>query len=144
VKRRDLYLAWIIGVLALIAAVLSGCSGAWPTQTPSTPQEIAVVNETALAAARHGVNVRAEITDKVAGDDGRAGWYSAGVAYFVSSEINTYPIERMRELAVHEVCHAVTGFPYPHDLKHWCCMKTDGEVGYPPPVLVVDQWPVCN
>lgn len=100
------------------------------------------MNETSLAAQRQKVNVRAEITDKVAGNDGRAGWYSAGVAYFVRKEINSYPVSRMRELAVHEVCHASTSFH--HDTQHWCCMKNEGEVGYPPPVTPGGQWPVCK
>ena len=102
-----------------------------------------MVQETALASVRHDVSVRAEITNRAAGNDGRAGWYNAGVAYFVAREINTYPVERMRELAVHEVCHAVGGFPYPHDTRHWCCMKRDGEIGYPPPTTVMGQWPTC-
>lgn len=127
-------------ILVLVAVLSTGC-GAWPTLTPTSEQEIAVVDETAKAAVRHHVNVRGEVTDKVAGGDERAGWYVAGVAYFVRKEINKYPVERMRELAVHEVCHASDSFF--HDTKHWCCMKLDGEVGYPPPVTVGGQWPVC-
>jgi cellulase/cellobiase CelA1 len=115
--------------------------------TPTSEQEIAVVHETKLAAVRHEVNVRAEITDKMLGNDGRAGWYSAGVAYFVRAEINSYPVLRMRELAVHEVCHAWQskgGYVFAHDTRHWCCMKLDGEIGYPPPVTPGGQWPVCG
>lgn len=100
------------------------------------------MDETAKAAARQGVNVHGEVTDKTMGTDWRAGWYEAGVAYFVRSVINEYPVERMRELAVHEVCHASTSFH--HDTQHWCCMKREGEVGYPPPVTVAGQWPTCQ
>jgi len=128
----------------VVLVFLAGCSRSWPTSEPSTPQELAVVKETALAAARHGVEVRAEIAQRACCGDTRAGWYSAGVAYFVAPEINTYPVERMRELAVHEVCHAVGGFPYPHDTRHWCCMKLDGEIGYAPPETVMGQWPTCE
>lgn len=124
--------------------LLVGCSKAWPTEDAATPQELAVVDETAKASARHQVDVRAEITDKVDGNDGRAGWLVGHVAYFLRSEINQYPVERMRELAVHEVCHAEGGFPYPHDIRHWCCMKLDGEVGYEPPIKINGQWPTCE
>lgn len=127
-----------------VALLAAGCAKGWPTEVAETEQEIAVVQETALAAERHGVSVRAVITDKREGDDGRAGWLKAGVAYFYAPEINTYPVSKMRELAVHEVCHAVGGYPYNHDVKHWCCMKLDGEVGYPPPVTVMGAWPTCE
>lgn len=130
--------------VVLVALLGAGCAHGWPTDVAETDQERAVVAETALAAARHHVDVRAEITDKQLGDDGRAGWLKGNVAYFYAPEINTYPVSRMRELAVHEACHAEGGFPYNHDIKHWCCMKRDGEIGYEPPVKVMGMWPTCE
>lgn len=145
VEKLAIRFFWFLAVVSLAAVFLVGCVHGTPTITPETEQEIAVVRETALAAVRHNVNVVGVVVDKLSTDaDGRAGELKGHTALFLRSAINQYPVERMRELAVHEVCHAVQGYPYPHDTRHWCCMKLDGEVGYPPPVTVQGQWPVCS
>lgn len=135
--------ALLVVVMAVTAAACGG--GGATSATPQTEQEIAVVNETRLAGERHHIDAHAEVVDKLSTtSDGRAGETKGTTAYFLRSAINQYPASQMRELAVHEVCHMEQGFPYPHDIRHWCCMKLDGEVGYEPPVTIMGQWPTCE
>lgn len=127
-----------------LGLLATSCGFRYEATAPGNPVEEALLSETARAAGAIGVRVRGEITDTISpaqlspGVPAPTAWYSGGVAWFYRPMIAKYVSidpepgrETARNVATHEVCHAVS---YHHDLAHWECMNTYAVPTYPRPV----------
>lgn len=128
--------------------LLAGCNFRYEPTSANSPVEEMLLAETARAAGALSVRVHGEITDTISpaqiGQTNQAGgaglptgWYQAGVAWYyrprvaVTVSIDPEPgRETARNVAGHEVCHAVSFF---HDLAHWKCMDSVAAPTYPRP-----------
>lgn len=128
----------------LVAATLAtGCSFRYEPTASSSVVEATLLSETARAAGALGVRVHGEITDtiskaqQVAGQEDPTGWYSGGVAWYYRPQVARFVSiepegghETARNVAGHEVCHAISSF---HDVTHWECMARVAAPTYPRP-----------
>lgn len=127
----------------VLALVLSGCGFKYKPTDSSNVLEDALISETARAAGVLNVRVHGEITNtiskgqQIAGQPDPTGWYQAGVAWYYRPRIEpTVSIdpapgkETARNVAGHEVCHAISYF---HDMAHWKCMTNVAAPTYPRP-----------
>lgn len=133
----------IIAALALVGALVVGCSFKYQPTGASSEVEGVLLKETARSAGALSVNVHGEITETISkgqqapGQNDPVGWYQAGVAWYYRPQVARYVSlepeaghETARNVAGHEVCHAVSFF---HDLKHWECMNGVAAPTYPRP-----------
>lgn len=128
--------------------LFAGCGFRYEPTSANGVVEETLLAETARAAGVLNVRVHGEITDTIskgrveqanqAGGAGLpTGWYQAGVAWYyrprvaVTVSIDPTPgRETARNVAGHEVCHAISYF---HDLTHWNCMNSVAAPTYPRP-----------
>lgn len=128
--------------------LLAGCNFRYEPTAANSVLEEALLSETARAAGALNVRVHGEITDTIspaqieqvnqAGGKGTpTGWYQAGVAWYYRPRIEptvsidpTPGKETARNIAGHEVCHAISFF---HDTAHWNCMNSVAAPTYPRP-----------
>lgn len=134
--------------------LLAGCGFKYEPTASTNVLEDALLSETARAAGALSVRVHGEITDTISngqikqGQVAPTGWYQAGVAWYYRPRIEptvsidpTPGKETARNIAGHEVCHAISFF---HDNAHWNCMNSVAAPTYPRPGTAGVSTFTCN
>lgn len=115
---------------AVVPVLVSlGCNFEYSFVEPSGIVEEMLISETARFAGILGVQVRGEITDKLAPNQISAvvtplSWYDEGIAYYYRPMLHRVSLtpeagkETATNIAAHEVCHSKH---FLHDISHWLC-----------------------